>query len=491
MLALDVRLGTKGAFGPQHIRADQREALKERVRAETPEDAVWYPTDKQQDFLAAEEFEVLYGGAAGGGKTDGLLIDSLGISHGGITKRAYQAIIFRRTFPDLKDIIDRSHELFPLAVSAGKPKYDKQAHVWTFPSGARIEFGYIQRDAERFRYRGRAFQYVGWEELTLWPTEVPYRYLLSRVRSKDRTIPLYVRSTTNPDGPGFQWVKTRWQIPTDGRETVLEYELHDPESGETFKRKRRFIPAKLKDNPHLGADYRLNLLEGDEDEQNALLRGLWMTPKVRGAYFATEMLRAHQNGRITTVPYVRSIPVNTFWDLGANDTTAIWCHQLVAMQHRFLKCYEASGEGLDHFVQWLVSTGFTFGTHYLPHDAEHKKLGMRDTRSNLSMLQELMPGHRFVVVPRIDDVNVGINITRGMIDQCCFDREGTAGGLAALENYRKEWDEDHKTFRNHPLHDWSSNYADAFRQFGQGFKVEAPFRPTMKTRRPADRGVGY
>ncbi len=430
---------------------------------------IWQPTEKQSEFLSASEFEVLYGGAAGGGKTDGLLIDALGLQHGGIEKRAYQGIIFRKTFPDLKDIIDRAHEIY--GAFDPRAKYDKAAHVWTFPSGARIEFGFIQRDIERFRYRGRAFAYVGWEEITLWPTEVPYRYLLSRIRCADPTIPLYCRATTNPDGPGFEWVKAYWQIPNNGEPTRFEIDLTDPESGRILKRARRFIPARLSDNPHLDKDdnYRANLLLLDQDEQGALLLGKWETPKIKGAYYTKEFEKARKEGRIGLVPHKQGVPVNSFWDFGVNDTTAIWLHQNIALQNRFFACMEASGEPLSFFVKWLLEQGVVYGTHYLPHDGDHERLGLDDTKSYKEMLQELLPGHRFIIVPRIPDVLIGIQQTRDAFDSCWFDKTGCAEGIAALQNYRKEWDEQLQVYRSRPLHDWASNYADAFRQFGQGW----------------------
>lgn len=453
-------------------------------------EVVWQPTEKQSEFLSASEFEVLYGGAAGGGKTDGLLVDALGLQHDAINKRAYQAIVFRRTFPDLKDLIDRSHEIYQ--AFDPRAKYDKAQHVWTWPSGARIELGFIQRDADRFRYRGRAFQYVGWEELTLWPTDVPYVYLMSRVRTADNSIPLYVRSTTNPDGPGNKWVKGRWKIDNNGRPTCFEVTLYDRETGQTLVRTRRFIPAKLSDNPHLGQEYRANLLLLDEDSQKALLGGRWDAPHVKGAYYAKEIEKVRAEGRLTRVPYQKGVPVDTFWDVGVSDSTSIWCNQTVAMQERFLACYENEGEALSHYVKWLLDQPYVYGTHYLPHDASHRKLGKENVKSVEAMLKELLPGHRFVIVPRVTDINVGIQQTRDKFDACWFDAEGCAEGFAALENYHKKWNEQLQTFLDHPDKDWSSDYADAFRQYGQATKQGSkPPQPKVQPFRPLDAGMGY
>jgi len=356
--------------------------------------------------------------------------------------------------------------------------------VWNFPSGARIEFGFIERDADRFRYRGRAFQYVGWEELTLWPTDVPYVYLMSRVRSTDSSIPLYVRATTNPDGPGHKWVKKRWRISSDGREICFEVELVDPDTLEVLVRTRRFLPARLSDNPYLGADYKANLLLLDDDSLNALLRGRWDTPQIKGAFYTKEIEKIRAEGRLGKVPHQQGVPVDTYWDLGLteNGTTAIWCRQKVAFQQRFLKSYQNHGESLSHYAKWLLEQHYVYGTHYLPHDAGYRRLGKENVKTYQEMLEELMPGHRFEIVPRVPDVEVGIQQTRDKFGICWFDEEGCAEGFAALENYRREWNEQQQTYHTTPLHDWASNYADSFRQFGQVEEIIAP-SGKRKTRR--------
>ena len=460
---------------------------------EAPEDAAWYPTARQEEFLRADEDEVLYGGAAGGGKTDGLLVDALGFDPGGVSsieKRQYQGIIFRRTYPDLKDIIDRSHEIYPHAMA--KVKYDRAAHVWQFPTGARIEFGFIQRDAERFRYRGRAFGYIGWEELTLWPTPLPYLYLRSRLRApKDANIVCFIRSTTNPDGPGFRWVRDYFRIHENGGASSFEIEIPDQETGENFIWSRRFIPARLSDNPHIGAEYRATLLTMEKDEQDALLRGIWRQPQVKGAIYEMEMAAARADGRIVTgLPYIKSIPVDTYWDIGANDTTAIWCGQPVAQQQRWLRCHEASGETFSYFAKWLLEQGFLYGTHYLPHDADHQKQGKHDNKSAKEMLKDLLPGHKFVIVPRVEDVMIGVQQTRDKFNASAFDEAGCMDGIAALENYTKKWSEDNQVYGK-PKHDWASNYADAFRQWGQTVPKPAFPKIIVPGRRIVNPRIGY
>jgi hypothetical protein len=433
------------------------------------EEIIWGPTERQSAFLACDDFEVLYGGAAGGGKSDALLIDALCLQHGGQDNPRHRAVLFRRSFPELRDLIDRALELYPQIVAGAK--FNQTEKVWTFPSGAKVEFGYLQNDNDRLKYRGRAWNYIGFDELTLWPTSVCYLYLFSRCRSTDKTLPRYIRATTNPDGPGQKWVMQRWGIQADGRETNIPVDIVDDETGTITTMRRRFIPARLSDNPHLsGTGYREALLQMDPEEREALLKGLWKGSKVKGAYYLNEMQKLRADGRIRRVPYQPGVPVNTFWDLGRNDNTSIWFHQHVAGEDRFIHAYESSGEALDHYAAYLLNRGYVYGTHYLPHDAAYERLTEQTEQSNTfqQMLEKLLPGHRFEIIPRIIEVTVGIQQTRmKMAGNLYIDEVECADGIAALDNYRKKYNEKLDTYMEVPLHDRYSNYADAFRQWGQ------------------------
>jgi hypothetical protein len=188
-----------------------------------------------------------------------------------------------------------------------------------------------------------------------------------------------------------------------------------------------------------------------------------------GCYYANNLAQARKEGRILTRLPVEAAPVNTFWDLGKGDATAVWFHQRIGPQNRFIKYYEESGENLDHFSTYLQKTGFTFGVHYLPHDAEHKRLAMNQetSRSLKEMLEALMPGQKFETVPRVPDIQTGITATRNVFSSCWFDETETGAGLKRLENYKKEWDSVRGCWKDNPRHDMNSHGSDAFRQFGQ------------------------
>lgn len=441
----------------------------------------WEPTEKQAEFLACDDYEVLYGGAAGGGKTDAMLIDSWCMQHDGANNPHHRAIIFRRTYKDLSDLIDRAKEILPEFITG--IEYNGTEHYFETPAGAKLYLSHLQHDKNRFDHKGRAYNYIGFEELTQWASPTCWTYLQSRNRTTDRTLPCYMRATTNPDGPGQLWVMKHWGIGEDGAGTRMltdiEAEVLDPDTGEfklvQQKIARTFIPAKLVENVHLrGTGYRERLLLLPPDERDALLMGLWRGNKVAGAYYLKQMAEARLQGRVTSVPWLQSVPVNTFWDLGWNDSTAIVFHQYAAQCNRFPFAYENSGETLEHYAALLqevqLQQGIVYGTHYLPHDAENANL--QTGESALQKLRRLLPGHRFEVVPRIDNVVNGIQLTRSSFPSCWFDREGCIDLLASLDAYRKAWNSTIEAWTERPVHDQFSNYADAFRQFGQHYAVK-------------------
>lgn len=191
-----------------------------------------------------------------------------------------------------------------------------------------------------------------------------------------------------------------------------------------------------------------------------------------GVYYARELQKARIEGRITRVPHRPEIPINTFWDLGKNDFTSIWFHQNAAFQNCFIRSYQNSGEYPAHYALKLLEFqqqhGYVYGTHYLPHDADQRPLGSQG-KSVKEQLEELLPGHRFEVVPRIPRRLDGINMLRAAFASCFFDEEGCKEGLLSLGEYRKHWNKGIGAFTDEHVHDEHSNYADAIRQFAQGY----------------------
>ena len=215
----------------------------------------------QTHFLAADEKDVLYGGAAGGGKSYAMLVDPLRYAH----KKAHRALILRRSMPELREMIDKSRELYPQAFPGAK--FREVEKLWNFPSGAKIEFGFLERDADVYRYQGQAYSWIGFDEITHLPTEFSWNYLASRLRTTDPEIKTYLRCTANPGGVGSQWVKKRYIEPSESNKSFMG------KDGLT----RKFIPAKLVDNPYLAKDgvYEQMLMSLPPIQRRQLLEGNW------------------------------------------------------------------------------------------------------------------------------------------------------------------------------------------------------------------------
>ena len=130
-----------------------------------------------------------------------MLVDPLRYAH----KKAHRALILRRSMPELREMIDKSRELYPQAFPGAK--FREVEKLWNFPSGAKIEFGFLDRDADVYRYQGQAYSWIGFDEITHLPTEFSWNYLASRLRTTDPTIKTYLRCTANPGGVGSHWVK--------------------------------------------------------------------------------------------------------------------------------------------------------------------------------------------------------------------------------------------------------------------------------------------
>jgi len=258
------------------------EVKAEPFDVEVAQDVVFKPNPgPQSDFLSASEREVLYGGAAGGGKSYAMLADPL---HG-LNDPNFSGLLVRHTTEELRELIQKSQELYPRAIPG--IKWSERKSQWTSPQGGRLWMSYLDKDTDVTRYQGQAFNWIGFDELTQWSSPYAWDYMRSRLRSAhSNKLGLYMRGTTNPGGAGHSWVKKMfidpspsntpyWATDVQTGETIRYPRGHSKEGQPLFKRK--FIPASLFDNPYLseGGDYEAMLLSLPEHQRKQLLEGNW------------------------------------------------------------------------------------------------------------------------------------------------------------------------------------------------------------------------
>ena len=234
----------------------------------------------QTTFLESPERDVLYGGAAGGGKSYALLADVLRDA----SNPNHRGLLLRRTLAELTELIDKSKQLYPKAFPGAVFKEAKS--IWQFPSGARVWFSYVDDDRDVTRYQGQAFNWIGIDEITNYPTPYVWNYLRSRLRTTDPELGMYMRCTANPGGVGGWWVKKMYLDPNPPDSPfwardfdtgkVLKYPVNHPKADEPLFL-RKFVPARLTDNPYLFEDgqYEAMLMSLPEIERKRLLEGDW------------------------------------------------------------------------------------------------------------------------------------------------------------------------------------------------------------------------
>ena len=256
---------------------------REKIEFEEPQREVIFEPNPgpQTEFLASTEQEVLYGGSAGGGKSYAMVVDPVRY----LTNPNARMLLVRRSTEELRELIAVSKQLYPKAVPG--IKFMERDKTWVAPSGATLWMSYLDRDDDVMRYQGQAFNWIGFDELTQWPTPYAWNYMRSRLRTtKNSGLPLFMRATSNPGGPGHQWVKKTfidpglpnnafWATDTDTGEVISWPKGHSRQGEPLFK--RRFIPATLFDNPYLADDgmYEANLLSLPEHQRRQLLEGDW------------------------------------------------------------------------------------------------------------------------------------------------------------------------------------------------------------------------
>lgn len=234
---------------------------------------IWKPQPKQEAFMSRSEPEAFYGGAAGGGKSDALVAEALRQVH----IPHYKGLILRKTYPELRELIDKTRLLYPQVVPGCR--YNSTEHAWHFPSGAQIIFSSLQRPADRYKFAGIAYQFIGFDELTHFSHD-EYIFLMSRNRPNGSGVRCYIRSTGNPGSVGHAWVKARFVDPAPPMTPIPESVDWYAPDGTHYRqvRNRIYVPATVYDNHALMSHdpaYVARLASMPEAERDALLYGSW------------------------------------------------------------------------------------------------------------------------------------------------------------------------------------------------------------------------
>lgn len=426
----------------------------------------WEPTPRQSEFLSATEDEVLFGGAAGGGKSDALLIDALGLQQGAIFNKRYRALIIRQTSRELRDLIDRSRIYYPMAVK-GDVIFNEEAMEWRFPSGAKVILGHCEREVDVLAYQGQEFQWIGIDELGHYRTPYVMDYLTSRLRAIEqgkKTIKCYFRATCNP---GPKWIRQRFGFSISGEPSTVSVPVEGM-PGKSIT--RRFIPSRLSDNKHVAEGYEARLRLLPEAERAALLYGLWEAEEVNGAVYKHELSKMREDGRITSVPYETNSLVSVFCDLGWADSTCLIFAQWVGREPHIIDYLEANNKPAAWYVAEMRKRPYQYSSMWLPHDAYAKDKGTG--KSYDEIVRAL--GIKTERVPSLS-VDDGVRATRTLMDKAWIDSKKCERLVECLKNYRWKYGRDGETKKD-PVHDWASHGADAMRYCAIAFRPHQEYK---------------
>jgi phage terminase large subunit len=270
-------------------------------------------------------------------------------------------------------------------------------------------------------------------------------------------------------------------LPTIREENSEVWVLFNPilETDDCYQRFIKYTPSdsivikiNWNDNPFISKTL---LLQKDDDYRRDPIaaRNVWggeCRAAIEGAIYQDEMAYLEAQRRIIALPHEPLLQVNTYWDLGKRDATAIWFIQHAqGEEHRVIDYYENTGKALRHYAEIVVNRGYEYDEHYLPHDVQVSELIAGITRVDALIEYGLT---NIVTVPRVKEIATGIDATRHILKQCWFDKEKCALGLRALKSYQYEYDDKLMSYkRDKPLHNHASNGSDAFRQFAQSWST--------------------
>jgi hypothetical protein len=401
----------------------------------------------------------------------------------------FTAAVIDITMPDaIKKLrkVDFAYNRLPQIVKMASPVKSKAATEWMWENGSSLYCGVSAR--------GGTTNLLHVSELGKIAARFPQKareIITGAFESVSLDGMIVVESTAEgAAGPFFEITDAAHKAQLEKSQlTKLDFRLHffpwytskdytiDPTGvhiPESMKRYFRELQAKegITLTPGQMAWYvaKRRSLKGDMKREYPSTVAEAFEANIEGAVYAEQMTWLRENGRICKVPLNPTLRVNTFWDLGGSDMTAIWFHQYDRLQHRFIRYREANNKGLrawwKELEEWRLDAGFEWGRHFLPHDVDHTIQG-EDITTQYSILHDC--GMRnMVAVPRIHSIRAGYELTRAeMVGNVWFDKDECADGIKCLDAYQFIWNEARGVFTDEPAHNWASHGADALRQWAQ------------------------
>lgn len=422
---------------------------------------------KQQQFLASDADITLFGGGAGSGKSLAAVFAALVLNDArGPRYRnpAHRALIYRKHYKDLRDIVDKSRKYYPIIDPSAT--YNQSEMTWSFGSGAKIMFHYFERieDAEIY-LQGQEYDLILCDEIGQYEDDRVFKYALSRLRNSDG-MKNYFLATSNPSR--YKWLRDFWQINDQGDSTAFSLDFAIGE-GKTVTKEIKYIQAKLSDNPYIPEEYAANIMMMSDEDKRALLDGRWDAyESVDGQVYKDELFAMQQEHRLCAVPFDPALDVYTSWDLGIDDCTCILFWQFSGKERHVINMILDNNKGLrDYYIplvkQWGKSFGYNYKAHYLPHDSEQRSKFTAD--SLLAQVSAILPDCKKIPIISIE---TGIQKTKQLMKYTWID--SSCGLDEQLINYKRKWSPELQVWGK-PLHDKFSHAADCFR-YGSYIEID-------------------
>jgi phage terminase large subunit len=301
------------------------------------------------------------------------------------------------------------------------------------------------------------------------------RHSIDSIKSKSRILLAWIDEAEQVSDAA--WLKLIPTVREEGSEIWVTWnpELKNSATDTRFRKQvddsMKIVELNYRDNPWFPSvleEERKRDKVNNPELYDHIWEGKYLEYR-KGTYFKEQIQKAEEEGRIINLPILDSQPCLTFWDIGNSDGTAIWVVQRIGKEFRLINFYEAWGKPYSHAVKWLQDTGYIFEAMFLPHDASHERQGKHNNKSPQTMLEELMPSLSWEIVPRIADINWGIQQVRDVFPMLWFNKQ-CIEGIDHIKAYKRKWSENERRWLDRPdKSEGHSEAADALRQLAQAY----------------------